>query len=588
MPNPPLSRRELIASISAVGAAAALGIPESAAKASAEAAVHRARRVGSHVAAAADVKPAGSDLGAIDHIVFLMMENRSYDHYFGAYHHGRGFDDHPKHSVGVFAQDYPDGTDLSPRNKLFPFHLTADAGEDCTKDLTHNWGPMHEAWHHGKMDHWVKTHTSDQYEGNPDGALTMGYYTRRELPFLWSLADHFTLCDSYHASILGPTHPNRVMAQTGTIDPAGRRGGPITDTSFDPNVRWTCTWPTVQELLEDKGVSWKVYSPSSAHTTGRYARLNTFPTFDPSIYDPNTNPFIMIASDHVLPYFKAFKNQNSKLHKKAFHPTWPNDFVADCKSGRLPKVSWIIPPLGFDEHPSAPPLRGQWFTQEVLRALTANKHTWARTALFIMYDENDGWFDHVRPPTPRKGTAGEWLTAKHISSETNGIRGPLGLGVRVPMLIVSPFGRGGHVMSHLLDHTSQLRLLEERFGIRVDNISKWRRHHVGTLTHALFKGRHDTSVPHLPKMPLGSNVGTGSCSMEDSEFGGSGPTIPANQRMPTQHGTTVPATRYFPAARTTREQIQVHTDRDTATKKSGANPMAHGGKPVTPKAGRNR
>jgi phospholipase C len=205
-----------------------------------------------------------------------------------------------------------------------------------------------------------------------------------------------------------------------------------------------------------------------------------------------------------------------------------------------------------------------------------------------MYDENDGWFDHVPPPTPRKGTAGEWLTAKSISSTTNGIRGPLGLGVRVPMLVVSPFSRGGHVAHHLLDHTSQLRLLEERFGIRVDHLSTWRRRHVGTLEHALFKGRHDTSIPHLPKIPLGSDLATGSCAEEDSEFGGAGPTIPTKQRMPTQHGTTVPATRYFPAASTSRERIEVHTKRNTATKKSGTNPMAHGAKPVTPPPGRNR
>jgi phospholipase C len=438
------------------------------------------------------------------------------------------------------------------------------------------------------MDHWVKTHTDSQYEGDPDGALTMGYYTRRELPYLWALADHFTLCDGYHASILGPTHPNRVMAQTGTIDPAGKHGGPITDTNVDPRVRWTCHWPTVQELLEDKGVSWKVYSPSNVGTTGRYARLSTFPTFDPYLTDPVHNPEVMFTGDNILPYFKAFEKQSSPLHKKAFHPTWPNDFVADCKSGRLPKVSWIIPPIGFDEHPSAPPLRGQWFTQEVIRALSSHKKLWSRTALFLMYDENDGFFDHVSPPTARPGTPGEWLTAKEISGSTNGIRGPLGLGVRVPMLVISPFSRGGHNVSHLYDHTSQLQLLEARFGIEVGHLSKWRRHKTGNLTHALFRGHHDASMPHLPRIPLGSNVGTGSCASEDSEFGGAGPTIPTNQRMPTQHGKTVPATRYFKAAPTSKDRVPAQSNRNTATKKSAANPLAHGGAPVQPERNRNR
>jgi phospholipase C len=163
---------------------------------------------------AAKTKPAGSDLEAVEHIVFLMLENRSYDHYFGAYPRGRGFDDHPKRSLGVFAQDYPGGADVVPKHKLLPFHLSSNHGLESTDDLTHDWGPMHECWNHGKMDSWVKVHTQKQWEG-PKGAMTMGYYERAQLPFHWALADHFTLGDAYHASILGPTHPNRLMAHSG-------------------------------------------------------------------------------------------------------------------------------------------------------------------------------------------------------------------------------------------------------------------------------------------------------------------------------------------------------------------------------------
>jgi phospholipase C len=583
-----MSRREVIAAISAVGAAAAIGIPDRAAAAiSPEAAVRRATRAASVAARAASVPPAGGDIGAIEHVVFLMLENRSYDHYFGAYHRGRGFDDHPKHSLGAFAQDYPKGTKLSPRKKLLPFHLDPSIGEECTHDLTHNWGPQHECWDHGKMDRWVKTHTSNANEGNPDGAMTMGYYTRRDLPFHWALADHFTLCDAYHASVLGPTHPNRVMANTGTIDPAGKHGGPITDTNPDPSVKWSCSWTTAQELLEDKGVPWKVYHPSNVGTTGKYAKLKNFSTFNPILYDPS-NPLVMFLSDHVLPYFKAFKPATSPLHKKAFLPTFPNDFLADCESGHLPSVSWIIPPLGFDEHPSSPPDRGMWFTQEVIRALTSNKKLWSKTALFVMYDENDGWFDHVAPPTAPRGTPGEWLTAKSISFETNGIRGPMGLGVRVPMLVVSPFSRGGHLASEVFDHTSQLKFLSERFGIEVPNVSKWRRDTVGDLTSALFRGKHDTSMPALPKIAIGSSMGTGTCAEEDTEAGGASPTIPTKQRMPTQHGKTVPAGRYFAEAPTKTDRVPVRSGRSTATTKSSANALAHGGKIPKPAAKRGR
>src|SRR5690242_14979154 len=141
-----MSRRELLAAMGAVGAAAAFGIPEHAA------AVAPPPDVADSVRRAADVAPHGSDLGAVEHIVFLMMENRSYDHYFGAYHKGRGFDDHPKHHLGNFAQRYSGNLKLSPRHRLLPFHLDSHADDDCTHDLTHNWGPMHQCWNHGKMN----------------------------------------------------------------------------------------------------------------------------------------------------------------------------------------------------------------------------------------------------------------------------------------------------------------------------------------------------------------------------------------------------------------------------------------------------
>jgi phospholipase C len=132
-----------------------------------------------------------------------------------------------------FAQDYPGATSLIPPNVLLPFHLDSTQGMECTDDLTHDWGPMHLCWNDGKMDSWVKVHTSSTYEG-ADGAMTMGYYMREDLPLYYALADAFTLCDSYHCSILGPTHPNRLVANSGTIDPAGTQGGPVTDTTRPP------------------------------------------------------------------------------------------------------------------------------------------------------------------------------------------------------------------------------------------------------------------------------------------------------------------------------------------------------------------
>ena len=180
-------------------------------------------------------------------------------------------------------------------------------------------------------------------------------------------------------------------------------------TNSTPDTMWSCSWTTIQELLEDKGVSWKVYTPSNVGVSGRFKSLSNYITWQPGFYDPNTTTSLALTDD-VLRYFTAFRKPGTPLFEKAFKQTFPNDFAADVKSGKFPKVSWIIPPLGFDEHPSASPTNGQWFVSMVLRELTSNPKVWSKTALFIMYDENDGWFDHVAPPTAPKGTPGEYLT----------------------------------------------------------------------------------------------------------------------------------------------------------------------------------
>ena len=275
----------------------------------------------------------------------------------------------------------------------------------------------------------------------------MGYHTRADLPFHYALADAFTLCDGYHCSIMGPTHPNRLMAMSGTIDPGGGHGGPVLITNPSPDARFSVNWTTVPELLEDAGVSWKTYTPP-----GAAYRID--------------NPELMLVSDAILPYFSQYSSPSSTLYQKAFVPTFPDEFAHDVRSGTLPSVSWIIPPLGYDEHPPSPPSLGAWFIDQVLQTLISNADTWSKTVLFIMYDENDGFFDHVPPPVAPEGTPGEYVTVDPLPATANGVAGPLGLGFRVPMLVVSPFSRGGYVTSEVFDHTSQVRFLEERFGIQ--------------------------------------------------------------------------------------------------------------------------
>ena len=237
-------------------------------------------------------------------------------------------------------------------------------------------------------------------------------------------------------------------------------------------------WETMPERLQAAGVSWKVYN----HPLAELA-------FSP------------------LPFFKAFADPFSvtglELTRKALAPSWPDDFEHDVASGELPAVSWLIPPLAQSEHPAAPPEYGEHYIQQILRTLVSNPDVWAQTVMFVVHDENGGFFDHVPPVTAPEGTPGEWLTAT-LPAAAKGIAGPIGLGFRVPCLVVSPFSRGGHLCSDVFDHTSLLRFIETRFGVEVPNLSAWRRSVTGDMTSALSLARRpDTQVPPLPEASLG-------------------------------------------------------------------------------------
>jgi len=187
------------------------------------------------------------------------------------------------------------------------------------------------------------------------------------------------------------------------------------------------------------------------------------------------------------------------LFQRSFVPTFPGDFEADVASGSLPQVSWVLAPMNFDEHPPAPPALGETITSQVVSSLVSNPALWAKTVMFLAYDENGGYFDHVAPPTAPAGTPGEYLTVHPLPPEASGIAGPIGLGFRVPCIVISPFSRGGLICSDTFDHTSMLRFLETRFGVEVPNLTAWRRSVTGDLTSALSLGAApDTSVPTLP------------------------------------------------------------------------------------------
>jgi phospholipase C len=437
----------------------------------------------------ASAAPAGSaSLGDIQHVVILMQENRSFDHYFGTLSGVRGYSDPDILSQFVGGRGYPvfdqfgyqpgGGADAS--GYLQPFRLYSDPplrDGQTTNDISHTWPVQHDCWNGGAMDKFVATHVG--VDGAAHGPVTMGYYTRADLPFYYALADAFTVCDAYFSSVIGPTDSNRLMAISATIDPGGTAGGPVVETFGDRIAEYgKLSWPTMPERLQAGGVSWKVYND-------RLAELALSP----------------------LPYFKAFTDplsvKGADLVGRGLTPNYPDDFAQDVRSGKLPSVSWIIPPLAECEHPAAPPEYGEYLVHNVLSTLVSNPAVWAQTVLFVMHDENGGFFDHVPPLTPPPGTEGEWLTG-NLPAAAGGITGPVGLGFRVPCLVISPFSRGGYVCSELFDHTSLLRFIETRFGVEVPNLSPWRRSVTGDMTAALALSRPpEASIPALPPTSLG-------------------------------------------------------------------------------------
>jgi len=235
-------------------------------------------------------------------------------------------------------------------------------------------------------------------------------------------------------------------------------------------------------------------------------------------------------------------------------------------SGTLPSVSWIMSMGVVDEHPPAPPVFGDLaVTQQVLATLLSNPAVWEKTIVFVTYDENGGFFDHVVPPTAPAGTADEYLTATPTIGGDGGpggtiITGPIGLGFRVPMLVLSPFSAGGFVCRDTFDHTSLLRFIETRFATPVPNLSAWRRSVTGDLTSAVnFAGGSPTTVEAVRQLVADAQVvastdvaGQGEAvatecpaNAEADELGlvGSPPAypIPTPQTMPTQESGSAPS-----------------------------------------------
>jgi phospholipase C len=541
------------------------------------------------VAKALAIDPApGTTFLDAEHIVFLMQENRSFDHTYGTLQGVRGFNDPraialPDKNL-VWFQSNKEGKTYAP----FRFDIK-NTKITWMSSLPHSWSNQVDARNNGKYDKWLESKHSghDDYKAMP---LTMGYYTRADIPFYYSLADAFTVCDQNFCSALTGTTPNRLYFWTGTIREKPDENALANVWNEDADYDTMVSWKTFPERLEENDISWKIYQNELSVGVGFEGEEDSWlANFGDNAIEYFTQYHVKLHPEYIaalpkmakrlteelqkreqqLPSLAAgskelekingeikwFKEQlvlnaedqknctkekyeqlsqkEKDMHQKAF-VTNRNDpfyhqlttlaykdennkereikipkgdvlhqFRQDVQSGQLPTVSWLVAPENFSDHPSSA-WYGAWYISEAMDILTQNPEVWKKTIFILTYDENDGYFDHVPPfvaPHPHKKDTGmvsgkidtgvEYVANEQQQSIKDAAReSSIGLGFRVPLVIASPWSRGGWVNSEVFDHTSSLRFLEKflsnKLGKKIEeeNISAWRRTVCGDLTSA--------------------------------------------------------------------------------------------------------
>lgn len=537
-------------------------------------------------ALAVEAAPGSTWLDA-EHIVFLMQENRSFDHAFGSLQGVRGFND-PRaitlpNGKPVWLQENKNGETYAP----FRLNLK-DTKATWMSSLPHSWANQVDASNGGNHNGWLESKRSGNREF-ADMPLTLGYYNRQDIPFYYALADAFTICDQHFCSSLTGTSPNRLFFWTGTVRPEQKEDSMahVWNEEIDQKE---LNWTTFPERLEDAGIDWKIYQNELSIPVGfdededawlanfTDNDMESFAQYHLRLHDKHLDYLeqkqqklqgeISLATDKVekvkkqkefaelILYRKKWNREKlaklterqKNLHKKAYvtnaadphYHTLENvdyndngtkrsmkvpkgdvlhQFREDVNTGKLPTVSWLVPSANFSDHPGSP-WYGAWYTAEVMDILTKNPDVFRKTIFVVTYDENDGYFDHVPPyvppdmnnPKTGKVSAGIDTKVEHVTAAQEKQRGkkpenhresPIGLGYRVPMLVISPWSRGGWVNSEVFDHTSCLQFVEtfiqKKTGknIQETNISNWRRTVCGNLT-SVFRTAEKDEVKSVP------------------------------------------------------------------------------------------
>lgn len=363
----------------------------------------------------------GSDI-PIEHVIFVMQENRSFDHYFSELTHGEAHS--AAASVSMFDRDGA-------------AHPRVHAPRLCSIDPRHDWDSVHEEWNNGAMDGFARP--------SNDGR-TMIYYGESDLPFMYSLARNFAISDMHFASLLGPTFPNRMYFMAATSFGLTTNRLPP---QRDPNGK---PYPNLLRELSAHHVDWKVYADSISEIA---IFADTFAA--------NQERFLALA-----------------------------DFYSAAAAGHLPPMSYveanfIAGDARTDEHAPSDLQLGQTFLASLVQAVL-HSPDWRSTALFITYDEHGGFYDHVPPPVACAPDALLPPTSDFAH-----------FGMRVPLLVVSPYAKRNYVSHTAGDHTSLVRFVEARFGLPAMTA----RDANADPLFDLFDWDHpDYSIPTLATQPL--------------------------------------------------------------------------------------
>lgn len=411
--------------------------------------------------------PAGTDLlPQFKHIVVLMMENHSYDNYLGMLaDRGEGF------SIGPDGHPTEQNLDAGG-NPVRCHHLP---GTRQTRAVPcQSWRASHLQWHAGKMAGFVTS--TQEVEPEADATIGMGYWNERDLPFYYGLARTFPLADRWFSSCLGPTFPNRRFLIAGTAH------GLIDDLPFH-----LLDYPpagTIFDMLTRHGISWVNYHPVAGDSSGLRRAVH---------YRRR------MIGRRLGRLDREFRNMTREARKQIqftadlyplgiarcmLHVRGLDAFFSDADNGTLPSFSIVDP--SFEDYSEENPQdiqRGEGFAAEVIKHVLHGKG-WPHTLLIWTYDEHGGYFDHVPPPeaVPPDDVRGRrladrppWLRMAHRLLFPRHVRDAEALdgeplsydqyGFRVPAVLVSPYARPGCVLSEVFDHTSVLKLVEEKWNL---------------------------------------------------------------------------------------------------------------------------